>query len=306
MTIGNTLKRRSSSSWALRENLWGYIFISPFLLGLVFWLLGPILYSMWISIHEWDLLSPPIFTGLGNFRHLLEDELFWQSLKVTAIFTLVRVPGGLVLGFAIALLMNAKLRGISIFRTIYYLPSIVPAVANAMLWVWIFNTEFGLLNMGLRGLGFPKVLWLQDPKTALPALLIMSFWSVGGTMVIYLAGLQGIPEVYYEAAEIDGAGAWVKLRRVTIPLMSPVILFNLVMGVINTFQVFSAGYIMTNGGPKNSTLFYVLYLFRNAFQYMKMGYAAALAWVLFLIILALSLLIFRYVGGQVYYEEPGR
>jgi len=308
MTSVTAVKHRKGSRVSrmrLRENLWGYLFISPFLVGLLVWLLGPILFSVWISFQKWDLLSTPEFIGLGNFQHISEDELFWQSLKVTAIYTLVRVPGGLVLGFLIALLMNIKVKGISVFRTIYYLPSIVPAVANAMLWVWILNPEFGLLNLGLRALGLPKVLWLQDPQWALSALLIMSFWSVGGSMVIYLAGLQGIPDVYYEAAAIDGAGGWVKLWNVTIPLVSPVIFFNLVTGLIGTFQVFSAGYIMTDGGPKNSTLFYVLYLYRNAFEYMKMGYAAALAWVLFLIVLALSLLVFRYVGRTVYYEEPG-
>ena len=181
----------------------------------------------------------------------------------------------------------------------------MPAVANAVLWAWILNSDFGLLNALLHAIGLPKVLWLQKPAWALPALILMSLWGLGGSMVIYLAGLQGIPQVFYEAAEIDGAGRWHKLRHVTLPLMSPVIFFNLVMGIIGTFQVFTAGYLITDGGPQNATLFYVLYLYRNAFQYLEMGYAAALAWVLFFITMGLTLLIFKYVGSLVHYEEPG-
>jgi len=201
--------------------------------------------------------------------------------------------------------MNSKVRGIALFRTIYYLPSIVPAVANAMLWLFIFHSEFGLLNALLRGIGLKKILWLQDTTWALPALILMSLWGLGGSMVIYLAGLQGIPESLYEAADIDGAGRWAKLRHVTLPLMSPVLFFNLIIGIIGSFQVFTAGYLMTKGGPKNSTLFYVLYTYNTAIRYMDMGYASLLAWVLFLIMLGLTLLVFRYVGRMVYYEEVG-
>jgi multiple sugar transport system permease protein len=201
--------------------------------------------------------------------------------------------------------MNTKVRGIAVFRTIYYLPSIVPAVANAVLWAWILNSDFGLLNALLHAVGLPKVLWLQKPEWALPALVLMSFWGLGGSMVTYLAGLQGIPDVFYEAAAIDGAGGWRKLWNVTIPLMSPVIFFNLIMGIIGTFQIFTAGYLITDGGPQNATLFYVLYLWRNAFQYFHMGYAAALAWVLFFIIMGLTAFVFRGIGSLVYYEEAG-
>jgi len=226
-------------------------------------------------------------------------------LKVTTTYTAISVPLTMVLAFLLALLMNTKVRGITVFRTIYYMPSIVPAVANAVLWAWILNSEFGLLNAFLHFLGLPKIMWLQEPEWALPALILMSLWSLGGPMVIYLAGLQGIPNEFYEAAEIDGAGGWAKLWHVTIPLMSPVIFFNFIMGVIGTFQVFTAGYLITNGGPQNATLFYVLYLYRNAFQYLRMGYAAALAWVLALVIMGLTALIFRGLGGRVYYEEIG-
>ena len=226
-----------------------------------------------------------------------------QSIKVTAIYSFVSVPVGLALGFMLAMLMNTKVRGIRAFRTIYYLPSIVPSVANAVLWAWIFNSEFGLLNVVLRFLGIPKINWLIDTHYALPALILMGFWGVGGGMVIYLAGLQGIPEVYYEAAEIDGAGRLSQLWNITIPLMSPVLFFNLIMGIIGSFQVFTAGFLMTDGGPQNSTMFYVLYLYRVGFRNLEMGYAAALGWLLFFIILLLTLVVFRYIGRNVYYEE---
>jgi len=259
--------------------------------------------AVWLTFTDWNMIRPPHFIGLENIQHLFRDRLFGQALKVTTTYTVASVPLTLVLAFMFALLMNTKVRGIAVFRTIYYMPSIVPAVANAVLWAWILNSEFGLLNVLIRSIGLPKVRWLQEPEWALPALILMSLWSLGGGMVIYLAGLQGIPEVFYEAAEIDGAGRWSKLRHVTMPLMSPVILFNLVMGIIGSFQVFTAGYLITDGGPQNATLFFVLYLYRNGFEYLDMGYAAALAWVLFFIILALTLLIFKYVGGMVYYEE---
>ena len=286
-----------------RRTVTGYLFISPFILGFLLWFLIPALTAIWLTFTDWNLIRPPRYVGLDNILQLGRDTLFWQSLKVTTIFTLASVPVGLVVSFLLALLMNTRVRGISLFRTIYYLPSIVPAVASAVLWAWIFNTDFGLANVVLTALGLPKIQWLQDPSWALPALIIMSLWGLGATMVIYLAGLQGIPAVFYEAAEIDGAGRWAQLRHITIPLMSPVIFFNLIIGIIGTFQVFTAGFLITDGGPQNSTLFYVLYLYRNGFEFLKMGYSAALAWVLFFIIMALTLFVFKYVGGMVHYED---
>jgi multiple sugar transport system permease protein len=222
-------------------------------------------------------------------------------MKVTSIYTFVSVPLGLVISFCMALLINTKVKGLAVFRTIYYLPSIMPAVAGAVLWAWILNTDFGLLNAALNLFGIPKVPWLQKPEFALPALILMSLWSVGAAMIIFLAGLQGIDDVYYEAAKIDGAGRWRQLIHVTIPMMSSVIFFNLIMGIIGSFQVFTAGFLITDGGPQNSTLFYVLYMYRNGFEYLKMGYAAALAWVLFFIILLFTGIVFRTLGRQVYY-----
>jgi multiple sugar transport system permease protein len=288
-----------------RRTIVGYIFIAPFMLGFVLWFLIPALTSLWMAFQNWNMITPPKYIGLDNFKKIGSDKLFWQALQVTTVYTAISVPLSLAVAFLVALLMNVKVRGISIFRTVYYLPGIVPAVANAILWAWILNSEFGLLNAFLHIFGIPRVLWLQDPRWALPALILMSLWGLGSAMVIYLAGLQGIPNEFYEAAEIDGAGWWAKLWHVTLPLMSPVIFFNLIMGLIGTFQIFTAGYLITNGGPQNATLFYVLYLYRNGFQYFQMGYAAALAWVLAFIIMGLTVFVFRGLGGRVYYEETG-
>ena len=295
--------QRRRSSLHRRQILQGYLFISPVVLGYLIWVAGPMLMAIWLSLTEWNLLQPPKFVGLSNYQLMIQDDLFWKSLSVTLYYTLVSVPLSLIISFAVALLMNVNVRGIAVFRTLFYLPSIVPAVASAVLWVWVFNSEFGLLNFLLRALGLPKVLWLQDPITAMPALIIMSLWSIGGTMVIYLAGLQGIPQHLYEAAEIDGANYWNRFRHVTIPMMSPVIFFNLVIGLITALQTFTQGYLITRGGPQNATLFYGLYIYRSAFQHFKMGYAASLSLVLFLLVLLLSLFVFRHLGRLVYYEE---
>jgi multiple sugar transport system permease protein len=294
---------RWALSMARREALAGWLFILPAVLGVLLWVAGPMVYSVWLSLTDWDVLRPPRFIGLQNFAQMADDRLFYKSLWVTLIYTLFHVPLTLVLAFLVALLLNTKTRGIALFRTLYYLPSIVPAVANAVLWMWIFNSEFGLLNLLLNKLGLDKVLWLQNPSTALPALILMSLWSLGGVMIIYLAGLNGIPEQLYEAASIDGAGSVTKFFRITLPMMTSVIFFNLILQIIGSFQVFTASYLMTQGGPNYATTFYVLYLFDNAFSYFEMGYASALAWVLFFIILMLSLLVFRSGSSWVYYEE---
>ena len=286
-----------------RRTISGYVFISPFILGVLFWVVIPAGVAAWLVFHDWNMIKPAKFVGLGNFQKMFfDDPLFWKSLKITSIYTFVSVPLGLLISFAMALLINTKVKGLAVFRTIYYLPSIMPAVASAVLWAWILNTDFGLLNAALNLFGIPKVPWLQKPEFALPALILMSLWSVGAAMIIFLAGLQGIDSQYYEAAEIDGAGRWRQLIHVTIPMMSSVIFFNLIMGIIGSFQVFTAGFLITDGGPQNSTLFYVLYMYRNGFEYLKMGYAAALAWVLFFIILVFTGIIFRTLGRQVYYS----
>ncbi len=296
---------QSTRTLAFRRNVTGYLFISPFILGFILWFLIPALIAVYLSVHKWNLISAPEFVGMDNVEQLFKDPLFPQALKATVLYTLISVPLGLMLSFGLAMLLNTQLPGIGIFRTIYYLPSIIPAVASAALWAWMFNTEFGLINVIIRAFGGPKVPWLQSPDWALPAIIIISLWSVGGAMIIFLAGLQGIPDIYYEAAEIDGAGPWTKLRHITLPLMSPVFFFNLVIGFISSFQVFIAGYLITDGGPVNSTLFLVLYIYRTAFRSLNMGYAAVMSWVLFFILMGLSFLVFRYIGNRVHYEEPG-
>jgi len=288
-----------------RRAVTGYLFISPFILGFLLWFVVPALTAAWLTFFDYNMIQDPVYVGLNNFRQIFRDKIFIQSLKVTSYYTLVSVPLSLVGSFLIALLLNTNVPGMSVFRTIYYLPTIVPAVANAVLWNFVFSTEFGLVNAMLRALGLPKIAWLQDPEWAMPALIIMSLWGLGYSVVIYLAGLQGIPQELYEAAAIDGAGRWAKLRHVTIPLISPVTFFNLIMGIIGSFQVFVAGYLITAGGPQNATLFYVLYTYRTGIQYFNMGYAAVLAWILFFIIMGLTLLVFRYVGRLVYYEAAG-
>lgn len=295
--------RLPSMTMARREAIAGWLFILPAVLGVALWVAGPMLYSVWLSMTDWDVLRPPRFIGGQNFIDMASDRLFYKSLWVTLFYTIFHVPLTLILAFLVALLLNTNTRGIAFFRTLYYLPSIVPAVANAVLWMWIFNSEFGLLNLLINKLGFEKVMWLQNPNTALPALIIMSLWSLGGVMIIYLAGLNGIPEQLYEAASIDGAGNLTKFFRITLPMMSSVIFFNLILQIIGSFQVFTASYLITAGGPNYATTFYVLYLFDNAFSFFEMGYASALAWVLFFIILALSLLVFRSGSSWVYYEE---
>jgi multiple sugar transport system permease protein len=286
-----------------RRAITGYLFVSPFILGVLVWVVFPAGMAAWLSVQKWDLITPAKFAGLGNFIHLFTDSLFWQSLKVTTIYTLFSVPLSLLIAFATALLLNTKVRGLAVYRTIFYLPSVVPAVASAVLWAYILNTDFGLLNTVVHYFGLAKIPWLQRPEWALPAFILMSLWVVGQPMIIFLAGLQGIDDVYYEAAKIDGAGRWAQLVNITIPMMSSVIFFNLIIGIIASFQVFAAGFLITNGSPQNSTLFYVLYLYRVGFQQLEMGYAAALSWMLFFIILILTLIIFKTVGKTVYYQD---
>lgn len=288
---------------ARREAVEGYIFILPWLVGLVAFVVGPIIASFYLSFTDYQIVKPPTFTGLANYQRLAGDDLFWQALKVTAIYVVVTTPLQLCLSFAVALLMNQKVRLLGLWRTIYYIPNLVPTIAVAMLWLWVLNPQFGLLNTLLRYVGIQGPLWLSSSRWALISLIIMSLWSaVGAPMLIYLAGLQGISSDLYEAVACDGGGGWAKFRYITVPMMTPVIFFNLVMSMIASFQIFSGPYLVTGGGPANATLFYVLYIYQNAFQYFQMGYASALAWVLFVIILAVTVLVLRWSNMWVYYE----
>jgi multiple sugar transport system permease protein len=286
-----------------RRTIIGYVFIMPFILGFLIWFLLPALVAANLTFQRWNLISPPQYIGFANIEKLFKDPLLIQSLKQTFIYTILSVPLGLVFAFFLAMLINTRIPGIAIFRTIYFLPSIVPAVANAILWAWLLNTEFGLVNWALRQLGGSRIAWLQIPDWTMASFIIISLWGVGGSMIIFLAGLQGIPEIYYEAAEIDGAGSWAKLWNITLPVMSPIIFFNLVIGFINSFQAFVTAYLITDGGPQNSTLFLVLYVYRTAFSSQNMGYAATLSWLLFIILMVLSFFVFRYIGSRVYYEN---
>lgn len=284
------------------ENLWFYLFISPWIIGFLVFTAGPMVASIAISFMRWELISPPEFVGLSNWKAMFSDDLFWQSLKVTSIYTILNVPTALTFAFLLALLMNVRVPGIAFFRTLYYLPSLVSGVAVAMLWMWILNPKFGLINWLLSFVGIQGPEWIYSQTWVIPSFVMMNLWGVGTSMVIFLAGLQSVPTELYEAAELDGAGSLRKMWNVTIPIVSPVILFNLIMGIIGSFQVFTQAYVMTAGGPGNASLFYVLYLYRNAFQYFQMGYASALAWVLFVIIAFFTYLVFRTSRDRVFYQ----
>ncbi len=286
----------------VREAVDGYLFIAPWLLGFILWIAGPMIASVLLSLTRWDLFSAPVWVGIKNFAEITENKLVGISLWNSAFYTFISVPLNLTVALATALLLNQRLRFQAWFRTFFYLPSIMPAVANAVLWMWILNPDVGLANALLRFLGLPELQWLWHPATSKPSFILMGLWSTGNTMVIFLAGLQGIPQSLYEAAEIDGANWWQRFRAVTIPMLSPVILFNMVMGIIGSFQIFTGAYLMTNGGPQNSTLFAVLYLYRLGFEQFNMGFASAVAWLLFAIILVFTLAQLRLSRAWVYYE----
>lgn len=292
--------KKRSLLW--REAVDGWLFITPWLLGFLFFTAGPMIGSAVISFLDWEILTPPTWVGLTNFRQMATDPLFRLSLYNTAYYTFIGVPIYLVAALLMALVLNLHLRGITFYRTIFFLPSLTPAVANALLWVWIFSPDFGLANYFLQTVGLPPQKWLFDVNLAKPSLILMGLWGIGSQMIIFLAGLQGISQTLYEAASIDGANEWRRFWSITLPMLSPTLFFNLVIGIIGSFQVFTTAYIATQGGPQNATLFYVLYLWRNGFDYFKMGYASALAWVLLLIVLALTMLQFGLARRLVYYE----
>jgi ABC-type sugar transport system permease subunit/ABC-type glycerol-3-phosphate transport system substrate-binding protein len=307
-----------------RETRVAYLFIAPWLFGLIALGLGPMILSLLMSASNWDIIRPATWKGLGNYTDAFsQDPRFWTALKVTMIYTACAVPLGLVVSLALALLLNVKVRGMPLFRTCYYIPSLASGVAAALIWKKVFQADGGLLNTLIYGadghgnfLGLATALqplatsngeinWLGNEHTALFSLILKSVWGAGGAMIILLAGLQGVPQHYYEAATVDGAGPWRRFRSVTIPLMSPALLFCLITGFIGTFQVFTDSYVMTSGGPNDATMFYMLHLYRTAFLGLRMGYASAMAWLLFLIILVFTLIQLR-MGKWVYYEAETR
>lgn len=290
-----------------RSLLTGLLFVSPWLLGFLCFTLYPFLASLYFSFCDYDILSPPKWIGLTNYQQLLTaDPYFRTALYNTLFYSVLAVPLGIVVGVAIAMLLNSKVAGLGVYRTAYYVPSIVPVVATSVLWMWLLNPQYGLVNAFLGWLHVPEPGWISDPHWSKPSLILMSLWAVGGAVVIYLAGLQDVPQELYEAAEIDGAGPWQRVRFVTLPMLSPVIFFNLVMGLIGAMQYFTQAYVMTLGGPVDSTLFYSLYLFRRAFTYLDMGYASAMAWLLFLAIMVLTLVTFKTANRWVHYAAEGR
>jgi ABC-type sugar transport system permease subunit/ABC-type glycerol-3-phosphate transport system substrate-binding protein len=281
----------------------GVLLAMPWIAGFIIFTGGPLLFSIVISFCRFDILNPAVFIGLKNYAFMFQsDELFWKSLGNT-VFMAVGIPIGMALSLGIAMLLNQEIRGIAVWRTLFYLPSIVPAVASSILWIWIFNPQSGLLNAGLDLLGIRGPHWLQDEDTSKWALIIMGLWGAGGGMIVWLAGLKGISTSYYEAASLDGANAWQRFRYITVPMLTPYIFFNLVMGLIGTFQIFTQAFIMTQGGPVNSTLFFAYHLFNSAFRYLHMGYAAAMAWFLFIIVVLLTWGQMKLSERWVHYEE---
>jgi multiple sugar transport system permease protein len=292
----------------------GLGFLSPWLVGFLGLMLLPLAMSFYYSLCDFALLKGPLFIGLDNYRQLIwepdpvsgsrGDPVFWKALWNTVRYALMALPAAMLVSLGLALMLNARIVGQSIYRTIIFLPSLVPTVAAAILWLWLFNADYqqGLINGLLRMVGIDGPGWLTSKTWAMPALVFMSLWGVGHTVVIYLAGLQDVPTELYEAAEIDGANAWRRLWHVTVPMISPVIFFNLIMGIIGTLQVFAIPYIMTRGNPDRTTYFYTMYLYDNAFNYLKMGYASALAWLQFLLIIALTGLAFWSSRKWVHYQ----
>jgi multiple sugar transport system permease protein len=298
-----------------REALYGYIFISPWLIGFILFTLGPMLASLYFSFTDYNIVTPPQWVGLANYTKIfagipeairtqssepLGDPLFWKSLQVTLYYAMLALPLGLIVSFLLAVLLNQKIPGVNVWRTIYFLPSVIAGVAVTIL----FNPRIGILNSILDVFGIKGPGWLTSPDWAVPALVIMSLWAIGGGMIIYLAGLQGVPTDLYDAAKVDGANLFQRFRNITFPMMTPVIFYELVLSLIATFQYFTEAYVASGGtgGPVRSTLFYNLYLYQNAFKYFEMGYASSMAWILFIVVLVLTLLVFRSSQYWVYYE----
>lgn len=282
----------------------GLTYALPWIIGFLGFTVYPVLASAYYSLHVYTTFGQPMqWVGLDNFRELLfEDDLFWKSLYNTIYYVFLGIPFHVALAVIVALVLNLRLRGIAFYRTVYYLPTIVPVVATSVLWLWILNPEYGLINSLLDVIGIHGPGWLAVPELAKPSIIMMGIWTIGGTVVIFLAGLQDIPMQLYEAAMIDGAGVLARIRNVTLPMLSPVIFFNIVISLIGGFQIFTQAFIMTRGGPLDATRFYALYLYENAFEFFKMPYASAMAWILFLVVMLSTLAVFKSSARLVYYE----
>ena len=287
-----------------RECLWGFLFALPWLLGLLVFTIGPIFVSMGLSLTRYDVISTPEFIGAANYvRAFFEDELFWPSLGRTFRYAITVVPFSLIGSLCLALLLNQGFKGTNLFRTLYFLPHLTPSVAMAILWRWLLQPNVGPVNFVLKSIGIKGPGWLTDPKWALNSLILIALWGAmgGNNMLIFLAGLQGVPEELYDAAEVDGAGRWHKFRHVTLPMISPTLFFNLIIGVIGALKVFAMAFVSTGGGPSRATWFYALHLYNWAFQYYEMGYAAALAWIFAVVVVGITLIQFRMGNRWVFY-----
>ena len=315
------LKILPKGKLARKEAIWSYIFMSPWLVGFLVFIGGPIVASLYLSFTKYNVASPPEWRGIGNYVTMFQDRIFYKSLTVSAYYTVLSVPLGIIFALGLAMLLNQKVPFLGLFRTLYYLPSLVTGVSVALLFQWLLNPAFGVVNSligllagpsGVIPLGLAGPGWFYDESWVVPSHVILSMWSFGGSMLIYLSALQGVPTSLYEAATIDGANAWQKFRNVTLPMISPVILFNFITGIIAAFRVFTQAYVISGavgggneafGSPNYASMFYVLYLYLNAFRRYRFGFSSAMAWILFIVILALTLISLRISRETVYYES---
>ncbi len=298
-----TSRRRPLSGLRGREWLQGYLFAAPFLIGFLAFVAFPMLFSIWLMFQKWDLLSDPVFVGMRNIEKALSDERALKSLYNSAYYTILAVPVQLVISFTLALALTQPIKFRSLYRAGFYLPIIIPVVATAVVWQRVFNTDYGIMNEVIGWFGIPPQKWLLDPNLVKPAFIFMSFWMIGRQMVIFIAGLGNIPTQLLEAAQIDGAGRLRTLFGIVVPLMTPLIFYNMVIAIINSFQTFVPSLIMTGGGPQDETLFVVLNIYQQGFQFFNMGYASALAWELFIIVLGFTIAQFYGSNRWVHYES---
>jgi len=299
-------KPRWRQRWFSRAALTGYLFVGPWVIGMVVLYFGPMAATLYYSLTSYTIISDPVFIGLENYERMITDASFARAVRVTLIYTALSLIFYVALSLFIAMLCNGNRRGMGTARLLVFLPSLIPLFAAAVLWGWLFNTDFGLINYLLESAGLPRQGFFQSPTQALPLTAIISFWAIGSAFLIYLSGLQSVPTHLYEAIRVDGGGALRRFWHVTLPMMSPVILFNLIIGIVLSFQVFDIAWVLTKGGPADSTLFWVLLIYRRAFEDFQMGYASALAWVLFLVVITITGVIFRTSRWWVHYEGVRR
>lgn len=299
-----TRPKTKNFSFEKKMAIYGIIFTLPWILGLLIFRAYPLIMSIYYSFTTYSILEPGEWVGLENYRTLFKDDTFWVSIYNTLYYTFISVPLSITVGVGLALILNMKIRFQGIYRTLFFMPSLVPPIATTIIWMWLLNPQFGLVNQWLEQIGIPGPPWLGSEHWSKPSLILMSLWGAGQAIVIYLAGLQDIPQDYYDAADVDGANVWQRLRHITLPLLTPVIFFNLVMGTIGALQNFVLPYVLTNGQgtPANSMMFYVMYLYTNGFGYLKMGYASAMAWILFIIVVVLTALIFVTQKHWTFYQ----